>query len=104
MDFRLGLAVNAWRRFVKDEHLWRWNQPVRQQPHLLVAAGEGVGQLLDSRCDNSHPTSEIPGDLRLLRAVDDAKSVGQLPKDRERRVRANWKRQHEPLLVTVFGH
>src|SRR5258708_5199499 len=98
MDFRLGPDVNTSRRFVKDEHLWRWNQPFRQQHLLLVAAGEGVRQLLDSRCDNSHPTSEIPGDLRLLRAVDDAKSVGQLPKDRAGRVipKSIWATSERP--------
>ena len=89
MDFRLCPDVNTPRRFVKNEDSRRWNQPFRQEHLLLVPAGEGVGQLLDSRCDDPHPGCEVPGDVRLLRTVDDAKSIGEVPEDRERFVRAN---------------
>src|SRR5271157_2026952 len=103
MDFRLCSDVNASRRLIEYEDSWRWNQPFRQQHLLLVSSGEGIGQLLDSSCDDSHPSSEVPGDLPLLRAVDDPKSIGELSKDRERFVRANRKLKHEALLVAVFG-
>ena len=103
MDFRLCPDVNTSRRFVKNEDSRRWNQPFRQEHLLLVSAGEGVRQLLDSRCDDPHPGCEVPGDLRLLRTIDDAKSIGEVPEDRERFVRANRKLKHQPLLMAVFG-
>src|SRR5208283_134322 len=94
---------NASRRFIENEDSWRWDQPFRQQHFLLVSAGEGISQLLDSSCDDSHPSGEVPGDLPLLRAVDNAKSIGELSKDRKGFVRANRKLKHEALLVAVFG-
>src|SRR5262249_45615939 len=94
--------VNASCRFVKNKNSWGWNQPFRQQHLLLVAARDGVRQLLYSSCHDSRQAGEFLGNLRFSHPVDKAKSVSKLTQDRERLVRANRKWKYEPLLVTVF--
>src|SRR6516225_2137822 len=95
MDFCFCPDVNTSCWLVENENSWGRNQPFRQQDLLLVAAGDGIRQLLDSGCHDSRPLSEVLGDLHFPRPVDQAEAGGELTQNRKRLVRTNWKLKHQ---------
>ena len=101
VDVGLRPDVDAVRRLVEDQYARLGREPFREHDLLLVAAGEAANDLRRRRRLDPQLIHEAPRQRALGARPQDSRGR-ELGKHRQRGVRGDRHRLHEPLAEPVF--
>ena len=99
----LGADVDAASRFVEQQHPRRFEEPLREEDLLLIAAREPADDRGHLRRLDGQPLQQAPDRDALLAGVDDAAGVADGRQVGQRHVVPDRQPHMEPLVLPALG-